>query len=232
MRLEHGIGPVVHRAAEAVEPRRRRVRAPHPLVEREGVQEDDGHSAATSCCSAATDGRSQARSTQSARAGQGSSEIPSRSRARSSQGRNAMSARPNARPLSQGTPREHRVEEGELLLEPLPRPLLAAPERVVRLREVVEAEDEQPPRGALAGIVRPERRLGVALVQVLGDHGRLGQDPAVLLEHRHLARRVHLVEPRGTVGSGRSRPSRTRSPSRPGRSGCGRSRGTALRRRA
>src|SRR5688500_15395326 len=52
------------------------------------------HSEATSSSSAATEGRSAARSSHVASAGHGSSERPSWSRARTTQGRKATSARP------------------------------------------------------------------------------------------------------------------------------------------
>ena len=200
MRLEHGVGPVVHRVAEAVQPRCMCARAPHALVEREGVQEDDRHSAATSICSAATDGP-QAGALDPVGERRPRLERDAEQVARPQQpGQERDVGEAEGAAAQPGRAGEHRVQEAELLLEASARTLLATPERVVRLREVVEAEDEQPSGRTLARIVRPQRRLGVALVQELRDHRRLGQDPAVLVEHRHLAGRVHLVQPRGPVG--------------------------------
>jgi hypothetical protein len=54
-------------------------------------------------------------------------------------------------------------------------------------RVFVKPVDEQAPGSTLGRIGRPERRLGVALFEVLVDHGRLRQDEVAFLEHRHLA---------------------------------------------
>ena len=56
-------------------------------------------------------------------------------------------------------------------------------------------EDPQPRRRPPRRIGGQERRLGVPLLEVLVDHGRLRQHPAVLLEHRNPPDRVQLVEP-------------------------------------
>ena len=94
---------------------------------------------------------------------------------------------------------EHRVQSRERCTEAVRGAVLAAPQRVVRARQLVEAEHEQPPERALARIRRPQRRLRVTLLQVLVDHGRLGEHEGVLLEDGHLAQRVLLVDPRGAV---------------------------------
>ena len=196
MRLEHGIGPLVHRPAETVQARTALL--PHALVEREGVQEDDGHSAATSTCSAATEGRRQARSTQSASAGHGSSGIPSRSRARSSQ-EGTRSARPKARPLSHGVPPSRPSRKPSSSSKRARAPARPGEARSTASRNRRSGRRAAGRRRARRG--RPARgRLGIALVQELVDHGRLGQDPPVLVEHRDFADRVHLVQPGRPVG--------------------------------
>ena len=92
------------------------------------------------------------------------------------------------------------VEIRKTVVEPLPSPVLAPAERVVGVAErIVEAVDAQPGKRTRGGIGGKQRRLGVALLEVLHDHRRLGQDEGVLLDHRHLAERVLLVQPRGPV---------------------------------
>src|SRR5581483_358287 len=97
-------------------------------------------------------------------------------------------------------PLERRVELRELAIERLGGSVLAAPQRVVRPRQVVVPEDANARERTVGGIGRQERRVRIALLQVLEDHGRLGQEPDVLLEHRHASGLVLLVDPRGTVG--------------------------------
>src|SRR6266540_566250 len=86
-------------------------------------------------------------------------------------------------------------------LQPLAkRVLLPAAERVVVGSELgVEAKHPPALECPLRGIRGEQRRLGVALLEVLHDHGRLRQHEGVLLEHRHPAGRILLVQPSGPV---------------------------------
>ena len=80
------------------------------------------------------------------------------------------------------------------------RVLVAAAEGVVVVAQVVvEPIDPQALERPLRRIAREERGLGVPLLEVLHDHRRLRQDERVFLEHRHLAGRILLVQPRGPV---------------------------------
>ena len=174
--------------------------APHPLVEREGVQEDDGHSAATSSRSAATDGRSagaldpigerrprlERDPEQVARAQEPGQErdVGEPERAPAQPGDAARAARRGSRAPPRSAPA---------------RPPRRAGARSTASRSRRSGRRAAAPAARSPGSSGQQRRLGIALVQVLGDHGRLGQDPTVLLEHRHLAGRVHLVQPGGPV---------------------------------
>ena len=62
------------------------------------------------------------------------------------------------------------------------------------------AEREEPGGSALLGPRGQERRLGIALLEVLVDHGGLRQHPAIRLEDGHLADRIELVQPGRAVG--------------------------------
>ena len=96
---------------------------------------------------------------------------------------------------------QHRVEPLERVLYPLRRAGLLAAQRVVRLAEGIEAEHHESRRGALAGIDGEERRLRIALLEVLVDDGRFRQHPAVFLEDGDAAvGRVVLEQPGGPVG--------------------------------
>src|SRR5262249_12311228 len=67
-------------------------------------------------------------------------------------------------------PCEQVLELRELAVERRCRAFLFAPERVVRLREVVVAEDPQTRKRAIARIGWEQRRLRVPLLEVLEDH--------------------------------------------------------------
>jgi len=75
-----------------------------------------------------------------------------------------------------------------------------AAERVVGIAEAVEAKDPEACRRPRGRVRRQERRLGEALLEVLHDHRGLRQAEPVALEHGHLAERVLLVDPLGSVG--------------------------------
>src|SRR5262249_25727360 len=94
---------------------------------------------------------------------------------------------------------QDRVQLRQLGVEALTCSVLVPPQRVVGLRELVEAEDEEAPEGALRRVGRPQGRLWIALLEVLVDHGRLRQDEGVLFENRHTSERVLLVDPRRPV---------------------------------
>ena len=64
---------------------------------------------------------------------------------------------------------------------------------------VVEALDSQADERTFCGVGRQQRRVRVALLEVLHDRRRLRQHERVLLEHRHAAGRIQLVDPRGPV---------------------------------
>ena len=75
-----------------------------------------------------------------------------RARARSTGGRRRRRGRTRGRRAT-ASPPSRPSRKRELLLEALARPVLPAPQRVVRPGEVVEAEDEQPARAR----ARPDR---------------------------------------------------------------------------
>ena len=98
--------------------------------------------------------------------------------------------------------------------------LAAAKGVVVVAEQRVEAEDREPrprPRGQVGG---QQRRRRVPLLEVLHDHGRLGQDEAVV-EDRHAARAVQVVDPRGPVAQVDLDRARSRAPSPRARSARG-----------
>ena len=156
------------------------------------------YSAATTAASAATAGRWSSRPSQSATAGWLSSVTPSESRAQ-----HPRHVRDVGEPvLGAAEPRalaERDVELRELLVEQRRRAVLAAPQRVVRLREVVVPEDPKSRKRAVCGVGCEQRRLGIPVFEELHDHRGLRQQPAVLLEHRYAPRRILLVDPRGTI---------------------------------
>ena len=159
----------------------------------------DVHSAASRSRSAATDGRSAARSTHSA-SGRMVVQVDAQTRLGAEDPGQVRDVREPELPAGQeGPSREAIVEQGELVAEPVARVVLSAAQGVVRTAERVEPLDEETPLGALGRVGRPERRLRIALLEVLVDDHRLGQDELVLFEHRHLAQRVLLVDPRGPV---------------------------------
>jgi len=86
-----------------------------------------------------------------------------------------------------------------VLISALEQAILTAAKRIVRPRELVEAEHEHATERTLGGICGPERRLRIAVVEVLVDHRGLGEHERVLLEDRHAAERVLLVDPRRPV---------------------------------
>ena len=45
-------------------------------------------------------------------------------------------------------------------------------------------------------VARPQRDLGKDVLEILVDDGRVGDDDAVVIEHRHLSFRVDREEPR------------------------------------
>ena len=175
----------------------RSTRPGSPSARGELLRRDVAHTAsdATVSTSAATDGRSEQRSSQAVSAGY-AVEREAHQVAQAEEPREVGDVREAERPPGEERRRRERpVEIGQHVVEPLGR-ALAAPERVVRLAEVVEAEHEQPRDRPLAGVGRQERRLRVALLEVLVDHDGLGQHPAVLLEHGDApVGRVVLEEP-------------------------------------
>jgi hypothetical protein len=93
--------------------------------------------------------------------------------------------------------REQPVEATEDAVELLTRAGLAATERVVRVAQIVEAEHREPRGSARDGVHGEQRRVGMALLEVLADDDGLREDQVALLQHRHARRRrVQLVEPR------------------------------------
>ncbi len=189
------------------------------------------HSAATSADSAATAGRSSSRSSQSCSAGYGIE--PDAEHV--AEAKDPRDERDVGEPvLAAAEPRrrrEQRVEPRELLVEPHARVVLAAAEPVIRRGHLVLPEDPQPRERTICGIGRQQRRLRVALLEVLHDHRRLRQDPS--RPPRSPARGRSGSSRRSTRAGrpGRSRPPRTRSPSPRGRCGRARSTGSGERRR-
>src|SRR5579872_982663 len=104
--------------------------------------------------------------------------------------REAVLGAAEPRPLLEG-----RVEAIELLGEERVRAGLAAAQRVIRLRERVVPEDAQPRERAVGRVGGEERRIGIALLEVLHDHRRLRERPAVLLDDGNAPGRVLLVDP-------------------------------------
>ena len=145
-----------------------------------------------------------------------------------------MSASPYSRPREVRLSLERAIELGELRVELLARPFVAAPHRVVGVAEpVVEALQPQPPERPLGRVGRPQRRLRVALLEVLHDHLGLRQhEPLVLLVDRNAAESRSSRRARPAGRRGRSRPPRSRAPSRRARCARGRRTGSGRRCRA
>ena len=81
-----------------------------------------------------------------------------------------------------------------------------------RLPDAVEPVDEDDAFGPTRRVARVERRVGVALLQVLEDVRRVGDDAPVVLEHGHEL--WPLAATTGLRSPGRRRPARPRDPCR------------------
>ncbi len=97
-----------------------------------------------------------------------------------------------------GARRESRVQLRELVIEGLGR-LPLEHDAVVGPGKLIEALEPKPNERALRRPRREERRLRMALLEVLHDHARFRQDDAALLEDGDLPYGVLLVEPDGAV---------------------------------
>ena len=108
---------------------------------------------------------------------------------------------------------------GELLVHPLVDQV-----RRHLVVELVVEPGRQPPRlGPERRALRQQRRLGMGLLEVLEDRGRIRQHQVVDLQHRHLARGVHPQEIHPPLPRSAPRPARPRSSSPPAPGGsCGR----------
>ena len=200
--------PCVHRPPASVEPRRDHVPAaergtlavPHPFVQRQCVQQKDGQRAATTSSSAAIAGRSDSRASQSPRGAEGGRAGRPCDRVRA-----ATTAHTRCRPARiHGRSRYCCASSDRVQLRRARRP--TAPRRLpprVGARSTASRAGRSGTRAAARRRARRRRparaQARVALLEVLVDHRRLGEDERVLLQDRHASEGVLLVDPRRTV---------------------------------